>query len=148
MFNLSPDKQLWSCKSTSLNICFGSSKRTNSVRCFFWAPATYVLVQKLENLSLIRQSYLETCKFVELIGWPDRQSQDQRKPYGKCSKISNTSSLPKQPRQTAQTLIRLLPEKQSDQGLHSLLFWHPFCEFQSWKPTFYLRTEREKCSKF
>ena len=29
--------------------------------------------------------------------------------YGRCSKISNTSSLPKNPRQTVQTQIRLLP---------------------------------------
>ena len=40
--------------------------------------------------------------------------------YGKCSKISNTC-LPKRPRQTAQSQIRLLLKKQSDQGLCYLL---------------------------
>ena len=41
---------------------------------------------------------------------------------GKCSKISNTSCLPKRRRQTGQTQIRLLLKKQSDQGLPCLLF--------------------------
>ena len=40
--------------------------------------------------------------------------------YGKCSKISNTSHLPKKPSQTVQTQIRLLLKKQSDQGLPCL----------------------------
>ena len=40
--------------------------------------------------------------------------------YGKCSKISKTSCLPKRPKQIAQTQIRL--RKQSDQGLPCLLF--------------------------
>ena len=40
-----------------------------------------------------------------------------------CSKIANTSCLPKRPRQTGQSLIRLLLKKQSDQGLPWLLFW-------------------------
>ena len=34
--------------------------------------------------------------------------------YGKCSKFSNTSCLPKRPKQTVQTKIRLLPNKKSD----------------------------------
>ena len=42
--------------------------------------------------------------------------------YHKCSKVSNTSCLPKGPGQTAQTQIRLLLKKQSDQGLPCLLF--------------------------
>ena len=42
--------------------------------------------------------------------------------YGKCSKISNTSCLPKRPRETKQTQIRLLLKKQSDQVLPCLLF--------------------------
>ena len=41
--------------------------------------------------------------------------------YGKCSKISNTICLPKRPRQTGRTQIRLLLKKQSDQGLPYLL---------------------------
>ena len=41
--------------------------------------------------------------------------------YIKCSKILNTSCLPKRPRQTGQTQIRLLLKKQSDLGLPSLL---------------------------
>ena len=61
----------------------------------------------------------------------------------KWSKISDTSGLPNRPRQTDQTQIRLLLKKQSDQGLLCLLFWQAFCEFQPWKPTFYLRIERE-----
>ena len=44
------------------------------------------------------------------------------KKYGKCSKILNTSSLPKRSRQTGQTQIRLLLKKQSDQGFPCLLF--------------------------
>ena len=42
--------------------------------------------------------------------------------YGKCSKILNTSCLPKMPRTTVQTQVRLLLKKQSDQGLTCLLF--------------------------
>ena len=42
--------------------------------------------------------------------------------YGRCYKISNISCLPKSPRLTGQTQIRLLPKKQSDQGLTCLLF--------------------------
>ena len=52
------------------------------------------------------------------------RSELQLSHYGKCSKISNTSCLPKRPRQTVQTQIRLLLKKQSDQGLPHLLFWH------------------------
>ena len=40
----------------------------------------------------------------------------------KCFKISVTKCLPKRPRQTGQTQIRLLLMKQSDQGLPCLLF--------------------------
>ena len=68
--------------------------------------------------------------------------------YGKCSKILNTSCMLKQPRQTGQTQIRLLLKKQSDQGLPCLLLGHPFCDFLSLKPTFYLRTERESVQSF
>ena len=32
-----------------------------------------------------------------------------------------------------QTQIRLRSKRQSGQGLHRLLFWQAFCEFQSWK---------------
>ena len=42
--------------------------------------------------------------------------------YGRCSKILNTSCVSKRPRQTEQTLIRLLLKKQSDQGLPCLYF--------------------------
>ena len=49
------------------------------------------------------------CEFIYLL-------------YGKCSKISNTSRLPKRHRQTAQIQIRLLLKKQSDQVLLCLLF--------------------------
>ena len=45
-----------------------------------------------------------------------------RQSYHKFSKISDTSCLPIRPRQTAQTQIRLLLKKQSDQGLPCLLF--------------------------
>ena len=50
-------------------------------------------------------------------------------------------------RQTVETQIRLLLKKQSGQGLPCWLFWQAVCEFQPWKPTIYLRTEREKSSK-
>ena len=49
--------------------------------------------------------------------------------YCKCSKISTTGCLPKRPRQTAQTQIRLLL-KESDLGLLCLQFWQVFCECQ------------------
>ena len=68
--------------------------------------------------------------------------------YGKCTKISNTGCLTKRSRQTRQTQIRLLLMKQSDRGLPCLLFWQALCGFQPWKPTFCLRKEGEKCSKF
>ena len=35
-----------------------------------------------------------------------------------------------------QTQVWLLLKKQSDQGLHFLLFSQAFCEIQPWKPTF------------
>ena len=38
--------------------------------------------------------------------------------YKKCSKFFNTSYLPKRPRQTGQTQMRLLLKKQSDQVFH------------------------------
>ena len=41
--------------------------------------------------------------------------------YDKCSKVLKTNCLPKRTRQTVQTQIRLLPKKQSDQGLPCLL---------------------------
>ena len=50
--------------------------------------------------------------------------------YDKCAKISNTSCLPKRFSQTGQPQIRLLLKKQSDLGLHCLLFWEAFCVFQ------------------
>ena len=68
--------------------------------------------------------------------------------YGKLSKIRNTNCLPKRPRQKRQTQIRPLRKKRSDQGIPYLLLWQEICEFQPWETTFYLRTEREKCSKF
>ena len=37
--------------------------------------------------------------------------------------------------------------KQSDHGIPCLLFWYTICEFQPWLPSFYLTTEREKCSE-
>ena len=48
--------------------------------------------------------------------------------------IELTSCLLKRSRQTAQTQIRLLLKKQSDQGLPCLLFWEASFEFQPWKP--------------
>ena len=81
----------------------------------------------------------------ETICCDGERSLSSQTDYCRCSKTSNTSCLPKTPRQTVQSQIRLLLKKQSDQGLPCLLFWQAFCEFQPWKPTFYLRTEREKC---
>ena len=48
----------------------------------------------------------------------------------------------KKSRQTAQSQIRLILKKQSDQGLPLLLFRRAFCVFQPCKPTFYSITER------
>ena len=48
------------------------------------------------------------------------------KSNNKCSKILNTGCLPKGPRQTGQTQIRLLLRKQSDHDLPFLLFWQAF----------------------
>ena len=48
--------------------------------------------------------------------------------------------MPKQPWQTAQTQIRLLLKKQSDQGLPCLLFRQAFCNFQPSQQIFYLQT--------
>ena len=54
----------------------------------------------------------------------------------------NTSCLPRHI-QTAQTLIRLLLKKQSDQGLPCLQFWLALCDFQPWKPTFFENRKRK-----
>ena len=64
------------------------------------------------------------------IAWPTLQ--DNYTQFGKCSIISNTSCLPKGPRQTGQTQIRLLLQKQSGQGIPCLLFWQENCKFQHW----------------
>ena len=50
-----------------------------------------------------------------------REEESEAYIYGKCSKILNTNCLQKKPRQTGQTQIRLLLQKQSDQGLPYLL---------------------------
>ena len=50
--------------------------------------------------------------------------------------------------QTAQTQVRLLLQKQSDLGLPCLLLFKEFVQFQPWLPTYYLKTDRENCSKF
>ena len=43
----------------------------------------------------------------------------------------------------------LIIKEQSDQGLPCLLlFWLAFCEFQPWKPTFYLRTDENSVQNF
>ena len=68
--------------------------------------------------------------------------------YSKCSKISNTNCLPKRPRQKGQSQIRLLPKKQSDQGLSFLLLWQEICEFKPWKPTFYLEQKKKSVRNF
>ena len=95
--------------------------------CGFWAGPLLFTSSKIRG----------SCK--EVIGFLK---------YDKCSKISNTSYLPKRHRQIGQIQIRLLLKKQSVQGLPYLLLWQEIFEFQPWKPTFYMRTEREKCSKF
>ena len=62
-------------------------------------------------------------KKVDIIDLCNEKSlPDAKSGHGKCSKISNTRCLPKRPRQTVQTQIRLLLQKQSDQGLPCLLF--------------------------
>ena len=50
--------------------------------------------------------------------------------YGKCSKVLNANCLPKSHRQTAQTQLRLLLQKQSDQDLPCLLFRHAFWDLR------------------
>ena len=50
--------------------------------------------------------------------------------YGRCSKILNTSCLPKRPQQTAPTQIRQLLKKQFNQGLPYLPFKRAFLKFQ------------------
>ena len=52
--------------------------------------------------------------------------------YCRCSKILNTSCLPKGPRQTVKSQVRLLLKKQSEQVLLCLLFRQAFCELQPW----------------
>ena len=72
----------------------------------------YFILNFLFNLIndfLLTLLVLETCKLV-------------LRQCGKCSKILNTSCLPKRPRQTGQTQNRLLLKKQSDQGIPCLLF--------------------------
>ena len=69
----------------------------------------------------------------------DHKSDNKNKAtqhYGKCSKMSKSSCLPKRPRQTVQTQIRLLLKKQSDQGLPCLLFWQAFVSFTAEKQHF------------
>ena len=91
---------------------------------------------KFNNVWAVLQDSLYIYNFEKSISWLIAKSILF---YDKCSK----SCLPKMHRQTAQTQIRLLLKKQSYQGLPCLLFWYSFCEFQTWKPTFYLE-QKEK----
>ena len=61
----------------------------------------------------------------------------------KCSKLTNTSCFPKRSRQTGQTQIRLLLQKQSDQSLPCLLFLH-FFEFQPKKTNIVFENRKRK----
>ena len=56
-----------------------------------------------------------------LQGTVKKKATNKKNMILKCSKISNTSCLPKGLK-TVQTQIRLLLQKQSDPGLHCLLF--------------------------
>ena len=75
-------------------------------------------LQQCDNKK-INENNIHVQYFVqsEIFGYKEKKST-----FGKSSKISHTSCLPKRPRQTAQTQIRLLLKKQSDQGLPHLLF--------------------------
>ena len=75
---------------------------------FFWLWTTYTLCSWF-------------CSLIRIYFYSQNFSSIGTLAYGRCSKISNTSCLPKRPRQTAQTPMRFL-KKQSDQGLPCLLF--------------------------
>ena len=84
---------------------------------------TYVLDSMLSCALTVLISSVQDCCFLAVNDWWITTV------YSKCSKSLNPSCLPKRPRQTPQTQIRLLQKKQSDQGLLCLLFWQAFCEF-------------------
>ena len=66
--------------------------------------------------------------------WENRA--ESGKEYGKFSQILNTSCLPKRPRQTVKTQIRLLLKKQSYRDLRCLLFRQHFVNSRSKNPYF------------
>ena len=70
-------------------------------------------LKKVKPIHFIKNSTKELTKLHKYEGW----STSLFCHYRKFSKISNTSCLPKRPRQTVQTQIRLLFQKQSDQSL-------------------------------
>ena len=63
------------------------------------------------------------------------------------AKISNTSCLPKRPRQTEQNKIRLFLKKKSYPVSPICYFDKYFATSSPWKPMFYVKTERKKCQK-
>ena len=94
----------------------------------FWC-ITYLLVGLMHHRSTVRKK----------MNKPDASQN-----YGKCYKILNSSCLPKGPKQTAKTQIRLFLKKHPDQVFSVFysdkLFWIPV-----------LKTNMlliEKCSKF
>ena len=78
------------------------------------------------NILAIFCNWADLIEF-NLVGNPKDRFSRIKIYYVLCSKILNTSSLPKRPKQTVQIQIRLLHQKQSDQGLPCLLFWQDFC---------------------
>ena len=77
----------------------------------------------------IFKNFLSLCESFSQCGVPTFLYYCTKYHCGTYSKILNTICLPKRPRKTGQTQIRLLLKK-SDKGLPCLLFRQEICEFQ------------------
>ena len=86
-----------------------------------WALGPLFLNPKIYTVCTQRNClYQAALLSIETYVSTDSYGHDKQH-YSKFSKIKNFSYLPKRPRQTVQTQIRLLLKKQSDQGLPCLL---------------------------
>ena len=124
-----------SCIRSGSSVCWemfsvlGQKQYIQQVSFFLFESEFWVFLIHLSAIASNDVSRSTWWSFAKLI-WNERS---------KFSKIPNTRCLPKNPRQTAQTQIRIFPVCYSDKRFH----------FSSRdKRNFYLRREKVKCLEF